>query len=80
MTERTIRIVQRCTSEEAAAMVAAIRAFEAQRCGPERPPARAAPAAAPTAPSAPGHPGKGLRKDGTGVQWTRSETSLGRGF
>jgi hypothetical protein len=80
MTERTIRIVQRCTNEEAAAMVAAIRAFEEQRYGPDRPPTRAVPAAAPQGPAEPGAPVKGLRKDGTGIKWTRSETSLGRGF
>lgn len=69
-------MVQSCTADEAAAMVAAIRAFE-QRGSGARPPVPTAPKAG--AGPAPGT-GSAARKDGAGVRWTRSESSLGRGF
>lgn len=80
MTERTIRIVQRCTVEEAAAMVAAIRAFEEQRSATSKSSPR--PAATDTAAvkTASETAVASRRREGTGVLWTRSESSLGRWF
>jgi len=76
MNDRTIRIAQRCTPEEAAAMMAAIRTYERERPGAPRtaasPPAGADPAA--------GAQRALARRDGSPVLWTRSEKSLGRGL
>ena len=80
MTERTIRIVQRCTVEEAAAMMAAIRTFEEQRADPYKSSARSVATAAAAVKSPSETAGARRRREGTGVLWTRSESSLGRGF
>ena len=77
MTESTVRIVQRCTTEEAAAMVAAITAFEQRNPGAA--PAQAATAIAAGAGTAAGSSGA-PRREGGSVLWNRSEYSLGRGF
>jgi len=77
MTERTIRIVQRCTTDEAAAMIAAITAFEQRNLGTARAQASTAQAAGPG--TAAGS-GRAPRREGGSVLWNRSESSLGRGF
>jgi hypothetical protein len=67
-------MIQNCTTEEAAALVAAIRAHEESSFG-----ARAGPA--PAGAAAPG-PGSGRpappRRDGAGVLWTRQGRPMGR--
>ena len=76
MTERTIRLVQSCTADEAAAMVAAIRAYEEGSIG-GRAPAPSTVASAPRQGAA--RPGA-ARNDGVGVLWTRPGHSQGRSF
>jgi hypothetical protein len=74
MTERTIRIVQNCTADEAAAMVAAIKAYEDTSPGARPAPA---PAGAPAPARGAGRPAA-PRRDGTGVLWTRPGQPHGR--
>jgi hypothetical protein len=76
MTERTIRVVPNCTADEAAALVAAIRAYEESSPG-RRAPAPPAGAAAPRRGAGP--PGD-ARSDGVSVLWTSSGRSRGRSF
>jgi len=77
MTDRTIRIAQSCTAVEAAAMVAAIRAFEEAGRGASRPTHQNVMTGASGTGSGSARP---PRNDRGGILWTRSETSLGRGL
>jgi hypothetical protein len=69
-------MVQNCTADEAAAMVAAIRAYEEGFPG-----GRAQNKSAGASVSRPGagHP-RAARNDGVGVLWTRPGQSQGRSF